>query len=111
MTARKQAIKEVTVLARVEFKCDSRKVVYKVLSSNEKDTYITTLFNGKACSCTCPATKPCYHMVQLEAREAARNAAPAAPIAAPQKEAWTAEEEKRYNAPLNSSNRGFSLMR
>lgn len=68
----KTASKQVTVISRIEFKADSRKVVYKVLSSNGKDTYETFFFNGKACSCTCPATKPCYHMTQLEAREASR---------------------------------------
>ncbi len=67
------AIKEVTILARVEFKNDARKVVYKVLSSNGKDTYMTSLFNGKACSCDCISRKPCYHMTGCEAHEAARN--------------------------------------
>lgn len=71
-TTRKQSTKEVTVLARVEFKNDARKVVYRVLSSNGHDTYDTFFFNGKACSCSCPATKPCYHMTQLQMREQAR---------------------------------------
>ena len=65
--------KEVTILARVEFKNDPRKVVYQCLSSNGVDKYNTFLFNGKACSCECPATKPCYHMVQCEAKEQQRN--------------------------------------
>ncbi len=68
------ATREVTILARVEFKADSRKVVYKVLSSNGADTYQTSLFNGKACSCTCPSRKPCYHMTGCEAHEAERDA-------------------------------------
>lgn len=72
MKSTKSASKEVTIVARVQFKNDARKVVYKVLSSNGKDTYETYFFNGKACSCSCPATKPCYHMVQCEAREQAR---------------------------------------
>lgn len=72
--ATKTATREVTILARVEFKADSRKVVYQCLSSNGKDTYMTYLFNGKASSCECKATKPCYHMTGCEAYEAARNA-------------------------------------
>lgn len=72
LTQSKSTTKEVTVLARVVFKNDSRKVVYNVLSSNGKDQYQVYFFDGKVCSCSCPATKPCYHMVQLQAREDAR---------------------------------------
>jgi hypothetical protein len=68
-------IKTVQVIARIEFKSDSRKVVYQVRSSNGADIYHTSLFEGRACSCTCPSYKPCYHMVQLEALEAAHREA------------------------------------
>jgi hypothetical protein len=71
MKTQKQA-KAVKVISRIEFKSDSRKVVYNVRSSDGTQVYQTCLFNGKACSCTCKATKPCYHMTQLEAREMVR---------------------------------------
>lgn len=71
-TSAKKATKVVRVVARIEFKADTRKVVYQVRSSNGKDIYFTSMFAGHATSCTCPATKPCYHMTQLEAIEAAR---------------------------------------
>jgi hypothetical protein len=64
--------KQVKVIARIEFKADSRKVVYRCQSSNGVDVYSTFLFDGKACSCECKATKPCYHMVQCQAKEQAR---------------------------------------
>lgn len=63
--------KVVQVIARYFIK-RNHAVVYSVRSSNGADTYCTTIINGKATGCTCPATKPCYHMVQLEAKEAAR---------------------------------------
>lgn len=69
----KQSKKEVTVIARYQFKADPKKVAYLVRASNGKDTYQVFFFAGKACSCGCPAKKPCYHMTQLEAREAQRN--------------------------------------
>lgn len=72
-TKTRKATKTVKVLSRIEFNADARKVVYIVRSSNGADTYQTTLFAGKATSCTCPAHKPCYHMTQLETKEAARN--------------------------------------
>ncbi len=70
----KQA-KAVKVISRIQFKVDSRKVVYNVRSSDGTQVYQTFLFNGKACSCTCKATKPCYHMTQLEEKEASRQEA------------------------------------
>lgn len=73
LTSRKATVtKIVQIIARVEFKSDSRKVVYLVRSSKGDATYQTTLFDGRATSCTCPAMKPCYHMVQLERSEQAR---------------------------------------
>jgi hypothetical protein len=69
----KQSKKEVTVIARYQFKADPKKVAYLVRASNGKDTYQVFFFAGKACSCGCPAKKPCYHMTQLETREASRN--------------------------------------
>ena len=67
--------KSVSIIARIAFKADPRKVCYIVKSSNGKDTYQTCLFNGKATGCSCPSTRPCYHMTQIEAKEAARQAA------------------------------------
>lgn len=71
---RKSSTKVVQVIARIEFKSDSRKVVYKVRSSDGSSVYETCLFNGHAMSCTCPARKPCYHETQLEQIEAERQA-------------------------------------
>lgn len=79
-TATTKTTKTVKVLSRIEFKRDPRKVVYLVRPSHGGDPYETTLFDGKATACTCPAKKPCYHMTQLEAKEAARNAVSAAEV-------------------------------
>ena len=67
--------KQVQVLARYIHKTDGKpngRISYLVRSSNGKDTYCTTLIDGKASGCSCPSKKPCYHMTQLEAKEAAR---------------------------------------
>jgi hypothetical protein len=72
-TATRKATKTVQVISRIEFKSDPRKVVYICRSSNGIDTYQTTLFAGKATSCTCKATCKCYHMTGCETLEAARN--------------------------------------
>lgn len=113
MTTTRKAIaqKTVTIIARIQFKNDSRKVCYLVRSSSGKDTYTTCLFNGKATSCTCPARKPCYHMTQLETIEAARPQ-----VAAEAEVVEIPAEVNRYGGiaargTLNNSNRGFSLMR
>lgn len=65
--------KTVKVLARIEYKRNRSAVVYICQSSNGHDQYRTTIYNGKATGCDCPATKPCYHMVQCEAREQSRH--------------------------------------
>lgn len=63
--------KSVQVIARTQFEDDPRKVVYRVRSSrNASAEYETTLFDGRATSCTCPSRLRCYHAQQLEAREA-----------------------------------------
>lgn len=72
MVALAKPQKKVQVIARVQFKNDTRKVVYFVRSSDGKKEYQTFLFEGHATSCNCPATKPCYHMNQCEAIEAKR---------------------------------------
>jgi hypothetical protein len=65
--------KEVTIIARYQFKNDPRKVVYLVRSSDGKSEYCTTLIDGVASGCSCPARNgKCYHRAQLEAREEAR---------------------------------------
>ena len=63
--------KTVKVEARITFKDPARAgyVLYAVRSSNGTDLYHTTLVNGRATGCTCPARKPCYHMTQLEEYE------------------------------------------
>ena len=70
----KETQKQVQVLARYEIKRNGH-VVYTVRSSNGQDTYTTTLVNGKATGCSCPSYKPCYHMTQLEEKEASRQEA------------------------------------
>ncbi len=70
-----QTAKQVQVLNRYELKSNGKPngyVVYEVKSSNGVDTYKTTLKDGLAKSCTCPSYKPCYHMTQLQEREAQR---------------------------------------
>lgn len=72
-----KAPKQVTVIARYAHKTQGKLngiVSYAVRSSNGKDIYCTTLINGKASGCGCPAHKPCYHMVQLEQKEQERKA-------------------------------------
>src|SRR5450432_1859712 len=70
-TATKKATKTVQIIARVQFKADARKVVYLVRGS-KGEQYETYFFAGKATSCTCESRKPCYHMTQLETKEAER---------------------------------------
>lgn len=70
--AKDTTAKQVQVIARVEFKNDPRKVVYFVRSSDGQSEYQTSLFEGKAISCNCPARKHCYHMQQCEEKEAGR---------------------------------------
>lgn len=106
--SKKSEQKTVQIIARIQFKADSRKVVYLVRGSHGEQ-YETSLFDGKASACTCPAHKPCYHMVQLGAREAARAERAVAVEQAEaylresidteaQLEQWTAEEEAAWEA-------------
>lgn len=75
LTSRKASTKVVHILARYQLKASGH-VVYEVRSSKGDATYCTTIINGKATGCTCESRKPCYHMVQLEAREAQRRVQP-----------------------------------
>ena len=96
-TATRKATKTVQIIARVQFKADARKVVYLVRASNGVDQYETYMFAGKATSCTCPAHKPCYHMTQLEAKEAERQPRPFTVSALHElAEAVAAEAEEEY---------------
>lgn len=76
-TVKKHSTKEVTVKARIQFKAAPEKVIYQVLSSDEHTTYNVYMYHGKATSCTCKATRRCYHMDGCDAREAARQPKPA----------------------------------
>lgn len=70
--SKKASSKIVKVIARYLIKRNNH-VCYLVRSSDGKGTYCTTLDNhGHATGCTCPARKPCYHMLQLEALESER---------------------------------------
>jgi len=78
MGATKKATKNVAIIARYAHKASGKLngiVTYAVRSSNGKGIYCTTLIEGKASGCSCPAHKPCYHMTQLETRELERKAA------------------------------------
>ncbi len=126
--------KSVQITTRFQFKADSRKVCYTVRSSNGTDEYTTCLFAGKACSCTCPSRKPCYHMAQVEAVEANRTREQAESAKASTFESLKAtydvrttservqnpstiatnmviESKRRQQAPLAGASRGFSLMK
>jgi hypothetical protein len=64
--------KTVQVIARVEFKEDPRKVVYLVRPSSGVGQYETSLFDGRATSCNCPAKGKCYHRIGCEELEKKR---------------------------------------
>ena len=75
-TSTKQ-VKTVTVLARITYKSDPRKVVYKVLSSDGVTKYNVYVFNGQVSGCECPSKTKCYHKDQIQQREDARKTAEA----------------------------------
>jgi hypothetical protein len=80
--------KEVQIIARYAHKTNGKlngTVTYLVRASNGVDTYCTTVIEGKASGCSCPAKSSCYHKKQLEAKEAGR------PFAAKSLPVWTAE--------------------
>jgi hypothetical protein len=117
--------KLVQVIARYTIKRNGH-VVYLVRSSSGKEQYTTTLVNGKATGCSCPAHGRCYHRTQLEQREQERiaqaetEAANKARAMAQAREARLAQidawahinaDAARYElAPLNG-NRAFSILR
>ena len=72
MTQTQTATREVTILARCQFKNNPKAAGYQVLSSNGVDKYEVHVYNGKATSCNCPAKKPCYHLIGVQAYEDAR---------------------------------------
>ncbi len=63
--------KQVKVIARYTNK-QTGTVSYLVESSDGLSQYCTTLIDGKASGCSCPARSSCYHKTQLEAKEAER---------------------------------------
>lgn len=63
--------KTVKVIARYTNK-QTGTVSYLVESSDGTSQYCTTLIDGKASGCSCPAHSKCYHKTQLEAKEAER---------------------------------------
>lgn len=74
--ASKKTAKQVQVVARYSHKTNGKlngTVTYLVRASNGVDTYCTTLVDGKATGCSCPASRgKCYHKTQLETREQER---------------------------------------
>lgn len=72
--------KQVIVIARYAHKHAGQLtglVSYLVRSSDGHNKYCCTLKDGKAIGCSCPSRKPCYHMIQLEAKEQERRASAA----------------------------------
>lgn len=69
-TTRKPSAKIVTVIARVTVKRNGH-VIYLCRGSHGEQ-YNTTVINGKATGCTCPARKPCKHMDHCQNLEASR---------------------------------------
>ncbi|SRR5260370_41014229 len=72
------SLKNVQILARYAHKTNGKlngKVTYCIRSSNGSDFYYTTLVDGKASGCSCPAHSKCYHKTQLEAIEVKRTSA------------------------------------
>ena len=68
--------------------------IYTYRSSDDTRDYQVTTVHGKVSSCSCPATKPCYHWNDAQAREDSRKS-----IATDQK------------GTLNGSCQGFSLLK
>lgn len=82
--------KQVTVIATYYHKTNGKlngTVTYLVRASNGVDTYCTTLIDGVASGCSCPARTKCYHKKQLEAREQERREV-AAQFSAKQVPTW-----------------------
>lgn len=111
---------QLTALYRTFIKSNSY-VVYTFLSSDDVTRYTTTLNElGIATGCSCPGNatfhKFCRHMragERLEATRTSEQAQEVAPVVA-QAQAIAASystETQRRNAPLNDSNRTFSLLR
>jgi hypothetical protein len=70
---RNQIAQIIFIIARIVFQDDPRKVIYIVRSSSDATVqYQVHMFDGKACSCTCPSRKPCKHMSRCEAQEQER---------------------------------------
>jgi len=112
----KTSLKSVKVIARYAHKTNGKLngfVTYAVRSSDGSTIYCTTIVNGKASGCSCPSHKPCYHITQLVAIEAART-----PVARKADESTTiqpiAKSAKATDVGklgnLNTS-KAFSLMR
>lgn len=72
--ATKTATKELTIIARAQFKNNPKAAGYQVLSSNGVDKYEVTVYAGRVTHCTCPARKPCYHMTGVQEYEDVRQA-------------------------------------
>src|SRR5882762_2027750 len=93
----KTSLKEVKITARYAHKTNGKfngLVTYAVRSSNGEVIYCTTLVDGKATGCSCPAHSKCYHKTQLEAKEAER---------AEQWNAYRAELAKKLAAQFMTS--------
>lgn len=98
--------KQVTIIARYAHKTNGKlngTVTYLVRASNGVDTYCTTIVNGKASGCSCPAKSCCYHKKQLEAKEQERQVI-AQQFAAKSVPTWTVQlvANGKLEAPAKS---------
>jgi hypothetical protein len=67
-----QKIADLRYIVTLKNKPYIRVYIYK--SSDGTKDYECTSVRGKVSSCNCPATKPCYHWNDAQAREWAREA-------------------------------------
>jgi hypothetical protein len=99
----KQNKKKVTILARIEFKCDKRKVVYVVRSSDGEKHYYVSFFDGKSTGCDCPSYKPlCKHRLYCQEVESLRTILRSPILAIPTPKAPVKPYTCIEQAPLNT---------
>jgi hypothetical protein len=100
-----QTAKQADIRYRTEIKRNGI-VVYTVRSSDDTKDYEVTVVRGKVNNCTCKATKPCYHMRDVQAREDERKMQE--PFASRLHNGVTLE---KYNADVERENSEASLDR
>src|SRR2546421_11039022 len=114
-TINKSQLREVTILVRYTVKATGTVILY--VRNDKGVCYYCTLNENGTHSCSCPATKECYHLkavIQVEsARKAKWNAYKATlarQLAKQFVSSTVVTEQAMMNAAL-TTNKGFSLMR